>query len=305
MSPSSGPSTRSSGRACGPTTCTSSPRSRSAAAVSSPMKLAPITTTRASPLRSRDQRSAVVERAQIVHVRQVGAGYVEAHDARAGREQERIEGHTAAVGHRYRAALRIEGGDATHRAGPRSLSSCRSRPSAAGSSPPAPCRRESPSTGSAGRKGAASSALSMVMRAAVALAPQHLGCRVARRAAADDDDRPRRRRGCRALLRRLLLRLLAHEDLAVGLLDLPARDRVQRRGSQRFARAQAEARVVPGAAHRVIDQQPFGERAVVVRADGADGEDLCPAPRQQHGFPVGVAEQHGAVGEARRLRSLA
>ena len=206
-----------------------------------------------SPLRSRDQRSAVVERAQIVHVGQVCARHVEAHDARAGREQERIEGHTAAVGHRYRASLRIEGGDG------------RIEPDLdllflveVGRAQRDPILRRL----------AGEEVLRQVRpvvrgrivgaehgdRAAVALAPQHLGCRVACRAAADDDDRLRRRCGCRPLLGRLPLRLLAHEDLAVGLLDLPARDRVQRRGSQRFARTQAEARVVPGAAHRVIDQ---------------------------------------------------
>ena len=40
------PITRSSGSASGATTCTSSPRARSDAATSSPMKLAPITTAR-------------------------------------------------------------------------------------------------------------------------------------------------------------------------------------------------------------------------------------------------------------------
>ena len=52
--------------------------------------------------------------------------------------------------------------------------------------------------------------------------------------------------------------LFAHEDRAVALLDTPARDRVERRRAQRLAGAQAEAGVVPRAAHGVADEQPFG-----------------------------------------------
>ena len=60
--------------------------------------------------------------------------------------------------------------------------------------------------------------------------------------------------------------LLADEDLAVALLDRPARERTEGRRAQGFARAQIEAGVMPGTAHGVVDHEAFGERAVIVRA---------------------------------------
>ena len=62
-----GPSTRSSGTASGATTCTSSPRARSDAAASSPMKLPPMTTARFACFAAAMMRAAVGERAQVVH----------------------------------------------------------------------------------------------------------------------------------------------------------------------------------------------------------------------------------------------
>ena len=70
-SPSSGPSTRSSGRFSGATTCTSMPRARSEAATSRPMKLAPMTTARRAVAAPRDDRPAVARACAGVHVRQV------------------------------------------------------------------------------------------------------------------------------------------------------------------------------------------------------------------------------------------
>ena len=83
---------------------------------------------------------------------------------------------------------------------------------------------------------------------------------------------------------------LADDDCLARPLDAPAGDRVQGGGAQRFAGAQAEAGVVQRAADRVVDQQTVGERAAVVRADRADGEDLLAPPRQQHRLVADVAE---------------
>ena len=62
---------------------------------------------------------------------------------------------------------------------------------------------------------------------------------------------------------------------------------------------------MPGAAHRVADQQAFGERTVIVRAGCADGEHLVAAARQQHLLVADMAEQHGAVGEVGEGNTLA
>ena len=86
-----------------------------------------------------------------------------------------------------------------------------------------------------------------------------------------------------------------HDDAVALPLHLPARDGVERRRPQRLAGAQAEAGVVPGAAHRVADDSPSAERTAVVRARGADGEDLLAAPRQQHRLLSHLAGQHAAL----------
>src|SRR5207302_6943181 len=62
---------------------------------------------------------------------------------------------------------------------------------------------------------------------------------------------------------------------AVALaLDAVARDGKGRRSGDRLARAQAEAGVVPWAANRIADDQPFRERAAVMRAVRAYRHDL-------------------------------
>ena len=104
------------------------------------------------------------------------------------------------------------------------------------------------------------------MLALEALATQHFRGGEAGRAAADDHDllRPSGVRARRGDRRRC--RFLAHEHLVVAQLGRPARDGAERRRPHRFAGPQAEARVVPRAAHGVVDHQPFRERTVVVRA---------------------------------------
>src|SRR5262249_55918154 len=100
------------------------------------------------------------------------------------------------------------------------------------------------------------------------------------------------------------LDLLAHERLAVALLYLPARHRIERRRSDRLAGAQAEAGVMPGAAHGVIDHQALGERPAVMRAGRADRENLVAAPGQQHRLVAHAAADHLSVGEIAQRNSL-
>ena len=91
----------------GATTVTSSPRVRSDAATSRPMKLAPITTARFAALSRRDDRTAVRERPQIVDVRPVRARDRQADRLGAGGEEQRPVGERAAVreGHRPRRGI--------------------------------------------------------------------------------------------------------------------------------------------------------------------------------------------------------
>ena len=66
---------------------------------------------------------------------------------------------------------------------------------------------------------------------------------------------------------------------------------------ERLTGAQAEARVVPWAANRVADENPLGERAVVVRARRTDSVKGVTAPREQHSVLTYVARDHLAVGK--------
>jgi len=141
--------------------------------------------------------------------------------------------------------------------------------------------------------------------AAELLAPQHLGSRKAGSAPADDDD-PVRCRAGRPLARLALrLRLLrAHENLAVALLDRPARERGQGRGAHRFPGPQVETGMMPGAADRVADNEPIHQRTVVVRAVGADREHLRPTPHQQNLLVADMAGQLAAIGKLGERNAL-
>ena len=131
----------------------------------------------------------------------------------------------------------------------------------------------------------------------VALTAQHVGCREAGGAAADDDDgrgvllHGWRRRGC-------LRKLLAHEHLAVPLLDLPARDRIQRRRAKRFAGLEAEARVMERAPDRLADDEAVGEMAAVVRAARADGKETTAGFDDRHFIVADSAFDRRVVREA-------
>ena len=62
-------------------------------------------------------------------------------------------------------------------------------------------------------------------------------------------------------------------------------------------RAQAEAGVVPGTAHRIADNEAVGERTVVVAAVSRRREDLLADAYQQHLVLADMTGQHAAVGE--------
>ena len=129
------------------------------------------------------------------------------------------------------------------------------------------------------------------------LATEHLGRRMPRRATADDDDRAG---VCRRRARRRRAWLLAEHDEAIAArLDVPASDRTKRR-RLRFARAQVEARVVPGTVHRLAVEKAVGERPAVVRAGGADCKDLFASSHQQDGLARCMPEEHRAVAEVAR-----
>ena len=66
---------------------------------------------------------------------------------------------------------------------------------------------------------------------------------------------------------------------------------------QRFAGPQVEARVMPGTAHRVVDNEPFDKGTVIVGAKGADREDVGSPTRQQHRLVADMAKQLAVISE--------
>src|SRR5205823_1724575 len=109
--------------------------------------------------------------------------------------------------------------------------------------------------------------------AAITLPPQHLGCGKSRRATADDHD-PAGRIGGALHLRLGLFALSPHEDAIVLLLDLPDRDRTERRCPDGLAGTQVETGVMPGTTHALAGHEAFGERPVIMAAMRADRENL-------------------------------
>jgi hypothetical protein len=88
---------------------------------------------------------------------------------------------------------------------------------------------------------------------------------------------------------------LADDDLVRSSLDPPAVQRVQRRGAQGGARAQAEAGVVEGAAHGVPDEQAVGECGVIMRAEAIDGEYFLGLARHQDSLIANAPHEHRAI----------
>jgi hypothetical protein len=62
--------------------------------------------------------------------------------------------------------------------------------------------------------------------------------------------------------------------------------------------------MMPWASDGVADEQALFERSTVVRADCADGEHLVATPDEEHGLALGVPQQHGSVGDRRKLYGL-
>src|SRR5690606_34562637 len=90
------------------------------------------------------------------------------------------------------------------------------------------------------------------------------------------------------------LALVAHEDLAVALLDRPAGERAQGRCAHGFTGAQVERGVVPWATHRLAGDETLRERAAVVRALGADRENFATAANEQDLVVADTASQRSA-----------
>ena len=97
----------------GATTSTAMPRLRSDADTSSPMKLAPTTTTCLAVFARSTIARLSAERAQIEHLRSVGAGNRRPHRIGASRDQQRAELPMRAIVERHGARRRIDRGHAT------------------------------------------------------------------------------------------------------------------------------------------------------------------------------------------------
>ena len=94
-------------------------------------------------------------------------------------------------------------------------------------------------------------------------------------------------------------RLLAPADLhpIARADDVVAGQGIERRRPHRLTGAQVEAGVVPGAAHAVPVDRALGQRAAVVAAGCADGEDLVALAHDQHGVVARVADDRFSVHE--------
>jgi hypothetical protein len=86
-----------------------------------------------------------------------------------------------------------------------------------------------------------------------------------------------------------------YEHLVAAAFHSPAGNRIQRGRSQRFAGFEAEARVMQGTSNRVVNDKAFGERAVIVRAVRADGEESIADARQQNVLLADPSEQRAAA----------
>ncbi len=245
--------TRSSGWLSGATTCTASPRARSDAATSRPMKLAPTTTTRlrrAPPWRQWRGCPRTCAGSGSANRRRPGCpGGQGPHRSRSVERRT----HTSCRSRARPASVRHRATTPAHSARDRSAARCSTRGIAAESSP----RRRVPARKSFDRFGRSfgrkSSALIMRQRTVVPFPAQHVRGGQAGGASTDDHHRSRRRGATRGRRRgasgSASCLLLPDVDRVADTLDAPAGDRIERRRPQRFAGAKAETGVMHRTSH--------------------------------------------------------
>src|SRR5262249_14746789 len=126
-----------------------------------------------------------------------------------------------------------------------------------------------------------------------------------RRSAANDHD-PSGPLALRLAARSFVERLdlVAHEQLALALLHPPAGHWIEGGRGNGLAGAQAEARVVPGAADGVADHEPLAQRTAVVRAGRADGKEFLATVRHEHGVITDMPGDHAAIGDITQRDTL-
>jgi len=91
---------------------------------------------------------------------------------------------------------------------------------------------------------------------------------------------------------------------SVQLLDAPRRHGVQGRRAKHGSSAQAEAGMVPGAAHRFPNEKSLFERRPVVCAERTNREELAGPACDKYGFALRVSQQHPAVRDRRGCNAL-
>src|SRR5215469_8456986 len=64
-----------------------------------------------------------------------------------------------------------------------------------------------------------------------------------------------------------------------------------------FARAEAEAGMMPGTPDSVPNHDPVHERSAVMGAGSVDREELVPVAREEHTFFANMAYEHTSVGK--------
>jgi hypothetical protein len=75
------------------------------------------------------------------------------------------------------------------------------------------------------------------------------------------------------------LKLFPDIHIAALLLYAPTGNRIQRWSAYCLSGAQAETGVMPGTTNRIIDEEPFVQRGIIVRADVTDGKQLIAPSR--------------------------
>jgi hypothetical protein len=90
---------------------------------------------------------------------------------------------------------------------------------------------------------------------------------------------------------------LPNENHPGFALHAPTWNWIERRRAQGLAGPQAEAGMVEWTSDGVVDDQPIGQRAVIVRAVRADGEPFIARSRKEHVFVGNTPQHHSAAGD--------
>ncbi|EPR17666.1 hypothetical protein M527_15140 [Sphingobium indicum IP26] len=253
---------------------------------------------------SLDEIAAVGKRAQVMYMRERGAGYIEVHGLGPGSKKQGVIGKAAAVCQNHLLCYQIE---RDHRRVQAHIdfmllvefNRAEGDPILWGRAGQIVLGKIWP----VARQGIVGT--QQCDATSIAFPAKRFCCGVACRAAADNDNRCRHRIAVGEYRSNRLIQLFANINDPARLLHAPPCQRISRWGADHVARAQVETGMMPGTSDCLIYKEPSGKGGAIMCAKRADCKQPIGTSNQQNGFTARMALQHRSFRQRREWNAKA